>query len=164
MDTGSYYAILKLVHIGALVFWVGPSLGAWSLLRFSGALERYESLVSRALYGVFIKVIVIEHVAFAILLATGFGLAQFHGFPQTTADWLGDKLLLITCVLVPLEVIDMALSHWLVPARLRGGSVQATDPVLYWYHHGFTPLALLFVPPTLLLILWLAVSKTTLWP
>ncbi len=164
MDTAGYYAMLKLLHIGALVFWVGPGLGAWSLLRFSGMLERYESPLSRALYRVFIKLVAVEHLAFAVLLATGLGLARFHGFPQTTADWLGDKLLLVACILIPLEVVDMALSHWLVPARLGVAGARANDPVLSWYHHRFTPLALLLVPPTLLLVLWLAVSKAALWP
>ena len=62
------FTALKLVHIGALVFWIGPTLGAWWMLRVANYRFGEPGMVSQHLYQAFLHVLWVEHGAFAVLL------------------------------------------------------------------------------------------------
>ena len=74
------YAILKLVHLGALIFWLGPALGAWLVLK---AIEN-ENIgpVTAKVSHVFFLMVTLEHVAFIVLLLTGFSMAFLAASPM----------------------------------------------------------------------------------
>ena len=100
-----YFAFLKIIHIGSLIFWLGPSLGAWCCLLVLRKQEGEFSSATQRLYQVFIKLLIVEHLAFMALLASGFWMAKtWFGFQQ---PWLQWKLLIILCLIVPLELLDI---------------------------------------------------------
>jgi uncharacterized membrane protein len=105
--------LLKVVHIGALVLWIGPTLGAWWMLRLASHRFGEPGMVSQYLYQAFLDMLCLEHGACAALLLSGAAMAWLHGwFGQ---PWLQVKLLLVLSLVVPLEVVDIWLGH----VRLR---------------------------------------------
>lgn len=89
------------LHLAALVFWLGPTLGAWMVLRAG------EKRIARKkdiawVWRVFLKLMWWEHGAFIALIASGTGLILTTGYPVTSL-WLKWKLVLIVGVLAPIE-------------------------------------------------------------
>lgn len=159
------YAWLKLVHLGALILWLGPALGAWWVLKAVENLDIAHHPVIARVNKVFFWTIVIEHLAFIILLVSGFALALKFGFLDTV--WLQQKLHIVLLVIVPLEVVDIFLGNWLA-AQASSKSYQGvrlSNMERRWlaiYHGPFTKLALMIIPLSVLLVMYLAVSKAPL--
>lgn len=157
------YSLLKLLHLGALIFWLGPPLGAWLVLK---VVERDASLsdpVAAKVSKVFYWMVFLEHIAFAVLLATGFTLALKYGLMG--ADWLQQKLWIVLLVVVPLEVIDVLLGNWIAARasqkRHAGLPLTSWEGIGYAFYHGlFTRVALIVIPISVLCIMYLAISKT----
>jgi len=105
MTTIDIFVVLKILHIGSLIFWLGPSFGAWFVLL---ALRKHEGEITPAThlaYRIFIKMLILEHVAFVALIASGIGMACLvFGFNQ---PWLQWKLLIVLFLIVPLEILDI---------------------------------------------------------
>ena len=156
------YAILKLVHIGALIFWLGPALGAWLVLQ---AIKN-ENIgpVTAKVDHVFFLMVTLEHVAFIVLLLTGFSMAFLAGW--FTSPWLQQKLLVVGLVIVPLEIVDIFLGNWLAAKASKSVHLGiASAQQRRWlalYHGPFTKLALLTIPVSVVIVMYLAVSKTPL--
>ncbi|MGB5538315.1 MAG: hypothetical protein WBN08_20710 [Thiogranum sp.] len=71
---------LKLIHIGALVFWIGPTLGAWWMLRVANHRFGEPGMVSQHLYQAFLHLLWVEHGAFIALLLSGAAMAWLQGW------------------------------------------------------------------------------------
>lgn len=156
------FNLVKLVHIGALVFWIGPTLGAWWMLRVANYRFGEPGIVSQFLYQVFLHLLWVEHIAFAVLLLSGASLAWLHGW--WGASWLDVKLLLVFAVVVPLEIFDIWLGHVRLPGLFRhrhpSRPYSAKETALLDLYHGrLTRVALWVMPVVVALIMWLAVSK-----
>ena len=93
-ETIDSYVVLKAIHIASLIFWLGPSLGAWWLLRATTHRFGEPSLTSQFLYRMFLKVAGVEHIALLTLLASGILIAFITD--SFTQSWLILKLLTIT--------------------------------------------------------------------
>ena len=158
----SLYVLLKAVHIASLIFWLGPSLGAWWLLRSTTHRFGEPSMTSQFLYQVFLKVAGVEHLALLTLLISG-GLMGVlaDGFTQS---WLLVKLFLVAVIVIPLEVIDIWFCHYKLPRLFhqrhpsRPYAVQESR-LLESYHTRFVPLALIGIPFAVISIFWLAIAK-----
>jgi hypothetical protein len=153
---------LKLVHIGALVFWIGPTLGAWWMLRVANQRFGEPGMVSQHLYRAFLRLLWVEHIAFVTLLASGASLAWLHGwFGQ---PWLNAKLLLVLAVVLPMELLDIWLGHVRLPRlfhhRHPSRPYSAKESALLALYHGrLTRIALWVMPLAVTGIIWLAVGK-----
>jgi len=102
------YNALRVVHLVALVGWLGLSTGAWLLLRrLRGSVER------GVLWRAFGKIVDIEHVFLGLLLASGIALLAVVGFPYAKTLWFVIKLAIVMCVIVPIECADIAKTQWL---------------------------------------------------
>lgn len=162
MSQFDFISAIKIVHLSALILWLGPGLGAWWMLRH--ALYRFDdpSLVSHFFYRAFLRLMWLEHLALAVILASGTALAVLtHAYES---EWFRYKLLLIVLVVVPLEIVDIWYSHVRLPAILcdRHPSriyAPAEAHTLHVYHNRFTPAAILLLPATVLIIMWLAIGK-----
>ncbi|GLQ29989.1 hypothetical protein [Litoribrevibacter albus] len=157
--------MLKLVHLGALVFWLGPPFGAWLVLKFVAPLSTYTDPVAAKVSRVFYWTIILEHIAFAVLLITGFTLALKYGLMG--AQWLDQKLLIVFLLVIPLEIIDVCLGNWIAARaskKLYGGQTVTSweRKGLEIYHGLFTKVALAIIPLAVLGIMYLAISKSTL--
>lgn len=161
MSTVDWFIALKIIHIGALVFWLGPSLGAWLML---GALRKQEGEFSRAThlgYKVFIQMLILEHVAFIFLLASGAGMAALvFGTGQAWLQW---KLLIILLAIIPLEIADIWYGNIKLPLIFSQLNTQGYDKLsstqLHIYHVYVTRLAIAVIPISVLAIMWLVIAK-----
>lgn len=159
------YAVLKLIHIGALIFWLGPALGAWLVLK---ALENNVDINNNLLAKVsktFFLTVILEHIAFIVLLITGFILAFRYGF--LNSGWLNQKLIIVLFIIVPLEIIDVLLGNWVASQASR--KLYAGQSISRWeqsgleiYHGAFTKTALVIIPISVVVIMYLAMSKSVL--
>ncbi|NRF28138.1 DUF2269 domain-containing protein [Vibrio coralliilyticus] len=157
------YSILKLIHIGALVFWLGPSLGAWLAFRaiVNMPISESTSRVNRLFY----IMVTVEHIAFVGLLITGLMMALQIGWLQ--APWLQQKLFIVLLIVVPIEIVDILLGNWLAAKsdqkKYAGEEMSSAEKRwLYLYHGPFTKLAMFTIPLSALTIMFLAVSKISI--
>lgn len=168
MGSVEWFIALKILHIGALVFWLGPSLGAWLMLM---ALRKHEGEFTSAThlgYKVFIQMLILEHVAFTVLLASGVGMATLlFGIDQ---PWLQWKLLIILLLIIPLEIADIWYGNLKLPqifSQLNtDGYNKLSSARLHTYHVYVTRIAMAIIPPSVLAIMWLVIAKpdlTSLW-
>ncbi|MBK8187339.1 MAG: DUF2269 family protein [Cellvibrio sp.] len=156
-----FFVTLKIIHIGSLIFWLGPSLGAWfcllSLRKYGGEF----SSSTQKIYQVFIKMLIVEHIAFITLLISGFGMAFFwFGFHQAWIQW---KLLIILLFIVPLEIIDIWYGN-IKMARIfsspeRKYYTSDETQTLVVYHRYVTGAAIIIIPIAVLSIFWLVIAK-----
>lgn len=156
--------IVKLLHLGALILWLGPALGAWWLLLSANRMLGEPTAVSHLLYTQFFKIVWLEHVAFMALLLSGFLYAWLAGFSFSGMPWLKLKLLLIALIVLPLEIVDIWFSHTKLTQTFKkrdpDTSYSAAETgLLSFYHGGFTRAALILLPATVLGIMWLTIAK-----
>ncbi|MDX3775328.1 DUF2269 domain-containing protein [Chromatiaceae bacterium AAb-1] len=160
------YAALKILHLGSLIMWLGPAIGSWLVLRYMQHQEGELAAATQKVYRVFFWTITLEHIALCTLLLSGVAMAFHYGF--IAAPWLQQKLWLVLLIIVPLEIVDIWLGNWkvkkLVEKRSHGRELTVCEKgMISFYHKGFTNLALVTLPITVLLIMWIAVSKQPLW-
>lgn len=159
------YSITKLIHIGALVLWLGPALGAWIVLK---AVEKEEvSPITAKVNRAFFAMITLEHVAFFVLLASGLYMATIGGWLQAESPWLIQKLWVIGLIIIPLEVVDIVLGNWLAAqaTKTKYAGMRISQRQQRWleiYHGPFTKLAIVVIPLSVLWVMFLAISKTPL--
>ena len=164
MTTIDGFVALKILHIGSLIFWLGPSLGAWLVLM---ALRKHQGEFTQAThlgYKIFIKMLIVEHVAFVALLISGIGMAALlFGFNQ---PWLQWKLLIIALVIIPLEIADIWYGNIKLPKIFSQLNSQGYDPQsakqLHIYHTYITLIAIAAIPISVLAIMWLVIAKPPL--
>ena len=154
------YALLKVLHIGSLIFWLGPALGAW--LVFKGVEKDQINVVTAKVNNLFFTMITLEHIAFIVLLLSGFMMASYANW--FTSPWLQQKLFIVGLVIVPLELVDLVLGNWLAlkASRKKYEGLALTPREEKWirlYHGPFTKLALALIPLSVFLVMLLAVSK-----
>jgi hypothetical protein len=163
MDTAFWLAALKLAHLGGLILWLGPSGGAWLLLQKAKRRLDPDSAEYRALYRDFLPFFWVEH--FGLLLLVGSGVAMLFVYGSGALDWtwLRIKLLLVLCVLLPIEVLDIWFGHlrlprWFAAMRELRGEPAGRDEYAA-YERKFVPVSLPILLATVVIIMWLAVAK-----
>lgn len=161
MATIDQFFALKILHIGALIFWLGPSLGAWLVLL---SMRKYVGEITPAAhlaYRIFIKLLIVEHIAFVALIVSGLSMAYLvYGFNQ---PWLQWKLLIILLFVVPLEVLDIWYGNIKLPQIFsrfnEAGYDTAQSRTLHIYHVYVTRTAIAIIPTSVLAIMWLVIVK-----
>lgn len=156
------YALIKLIHLGALIFWLGPPLGAWMLLRVA---EDALSKNNQSLHKInrfFYLMIGLEHFAFIVLIASGFILA--YKYQLLEMDWIKQKLHIVFYGLIPFELVDIVLGNWF--AYRISNKIYENKKVETWervvldiYRNAFTKMALLIMPVLVIVIMYLAITK-----
>ena len=159
----SIFIGLKILHLGALVLWLGPGLGAWLMMLVINNHFGEPGRVSHLAWQLFLKLMWLEHIALAVLLGSGVLLGWQTG--QFDTSWLQAKLLIVVLFLLPLELVDVWFVHHRLPRLFAHRQVntpysEREYQVLRIYHQRFTPLALLTLPVAVIGIMWLAISKT----
>ena len=159
------YGLAKIIHLDALIFWLGPPLGAWFALKAIDSKEFVSGSVVEKVNEVFYLTLILEHVAFVALIASGVYLAV--AFNMLSGDWLKQKLLIIGIIVVPLEILDVLLGNWL--ANTASKKLYAGGVPSHWekrglkiYHGIFTKIAILVMPLCVFAIMYLATTKSAL--
>lgn len=164
MSSIDTFIALKIVHIGSLIFWLGPSLGAWFILMAMRKQLGEITPATHLAYRIFIKTLILEHVAFIALLASGIGMAILvFGFNQAWLQW---KLLIILLLIIPLEILDIWYGNIKLPqifSRLNEAGYDTKQTrTLHIYHTYITRIAIAIIPISVLAIMWLVIAKPSL--
>jgi len=163
-----WYLQIKVIHLLAVALWsfstavaylyyIVPAFRAWERMpQDAGAIARRNDVMER-----FDRGVIIEHVAFPLLLATGVLMVWLAGWSWREVNWLSVKLGIVLLVFVPLEIIDYYLSHFggnKRALRLSGNPERyETMTRLHWrFFRASTLLVVVFVP----ILYYLAVTKS----
>jgi hypothetical protein len=117
--------LLRLVHDGALIVWIGALLIAQVRLvraRRRGGKDA-EADVRRRLGSLYAA----EHLALGVALGSGALLMWSHGWRVGHPRWLGVKLGLVAFVVVPLEGMHAWVNHVWIPRALRARPPSARE-------------------------------------
>jgi hypothetical protein len=164
LDASFWFPVVKVVHIGALVIWLGPSGGAWMVLMLARRRAGEPGLVTDYLYRGFFQMLWLEHLGFFTLLGSGAVLLGMYGFGAVETVWLKYKLLLVALVIVPVEIADLWFSHRGLPKifasrRFDAPYTEKEQALLDLYHRRFVPVALPILLTAVVAIMWLAAAR-----
>ncbi len=138
-----WYLYIKFVHVLFVMVWVWSTSHAYSyyLVPIFRAWRRHPhdpELIPLRNWAIerFDQGVILEHVAFPIILITG-PMLYIAGGWSTAQDWLLLKLCIVVLVFVPIEVMDYHLSHLGGnKAKVRSsGNPEAYEQAvhLHWY-------------------------------
>ncbi|MEZ5504559.1 MAG: hypothetical protein R3F47_05995 [Gammaproteobacteria bacterium] len=160
------YLYIKFIHVFFVMIWSWSTAVAYSWY-VKGAFLRWErspsdpQLIQRRNWAIeqFDKGVVLEHVAFPIILITG-PLLYFIGPWNLSFGWMVAKLAIVILVFVPMEVADYWLSHFGGnKEKLRKRNLPEQYEKAIQMHWRFlkisTPLITIFMPAAI----FLAVTK-----
>ena len=162
-----HYLSLKAVHVLAAMVWGWSTAVAWIYYlkpAFRRALAHPEDAALEQsrdqMMEAFDRGVVLEHVAFPLLLVTGLAMLWVAGFTLRAWSWLTLKLLIVALVFLPMEIADYHLSHFggnKARARRSGNLARYRELMrTHWLFFRVTePLVALLVP----LVVYLAVAK-----
>jgi len=164
MDVTFWLPLVKVMHVGALIMWLGPSAGAWLSLMIGRRRYGEPGVASHYLYRGFLQILWLEHLGFLLMLGSGVLLLVIHGMPALGWGWLQLKLLLVLVVVIPLELMDMWFSHRRLPQIFAAREPDAPYTlqearVLHLYHRRFVPMALPVLLATVAVVMWLAMAR-----
>lgn len=98
----AFRTALRVVHLAALIGWLGFSTGAWLLVR---RLER--DVRAEVLWPAFARVVDLEHLCLALLAGSGIALWATAPVPLAEQPWFLAKLGLLLGVVAPIEAVDL---------------------------------------------------------
>lgn len=103
--------------------------------------------------------VVVEHVAFPLVLASGLLLMLAAGW-SADSFWLGAKLAIVVLIFIPMEIADYWLSHFggnkrNIRRRADPGRYEKILAIHWLFFRITAPLIAIFVP----LVIYLAVVK-----
>jgi uncharacterized membrane protein len=167
MALAPWYLSIKALHVFSAMAWAWSTAVAWVYYlkpAFRRARANPDDAEARRRRDRFMEAFdrgaAIEHVAFPILLATGLVMLWVGGFSLTRWSWLTAKLLIVTLIFVPMEIVDCHLSHFggnKARARRRGDTARYQRLMdVHWIFFRITEPIVAFVVPV---VVYLAVAK-----
>ncbi|WP_317931958.1 DUF2269 family protein [Halioxenophilus sp. WMMB6] len=119
------YGYVKFFHIFFMAMWAMSAVGAYIFYLRATIFEvrdnpENEELKKRLVwaYEQFDKTVILEHIAFPLLLITGAILYYLGGW-SLAQHWLLVKLVIVIGFFIPLELLDIWISHILGPRITR---------------------------------------------
>jgi uncharacterized membrane protein len=162
-----YYGWIKALHVFAAMIWAGSTAVAYAFYlkpAFLRVQRRPDDAAARAerdrLMERFDRGVVLEHVAFPVLVVTALALLWLGGVDLTRVSWATVKLALGALVFLPMEIADVYLSHLggnKAAIRASGDTARYERFMdLHWLFFRITePIIVIFVP----IVVFLAVAK-----
>ncbi len=151
-----WYLQVKFVHLFMVAMWsfstavayrnfIVPAFRAWQRDPHNAtAIARRNEFMER-----FDKGVVLEHIAFPIVLLSGLLMVWLAGWSWRELNWLSLKLGIVLIIFVPLEIIDYYISHLGGNKKnIRATSNTARYEAMTRFHWQFfrvsTPLIIVF--------------------
>ena len=120
-----YYPYIKFIHLFSMMIWGMSAVGAYVYYFLSTLFEVKKDpqnieLQRRLIwvYEQFDKTVVLEHIVFSLALITGLLMFVMAGW-TTDNSWMLVKLVIVVGFFIPLEVLDVWISHVLGPRILK---------------------------------------------
>ena len=116
-----YYPYIKFIHLFSVMIWGMSAVGAYvyyfrttlfEVKKDSQDMELQQGLIWA--YEQFDKTVVLEHIAFLVALIIGLLMFVMAGW-TTDNSWMLVKLVIVVGFFIPLEVLDVWISHVLGP-------------------------------------------------
>ena len=159
MDLDIWIPFAKLLHLGGLILWLGPSGGAWLLLQLAKRRMDTQSTEYQALYRDFLPFFWIEHFGLFMLLGSGIFMLSLYGLPILDWTWIRIKLVLVLCVIVPIEIMDIWFGHFRLPQWFSTNKTDSKVDAFNAYERKFVPISLPLMLVAVVIIMWLAVAR-----
>ena len=113
-----WYPYVKFVHLFSVMIWSWSTAVAYTWY-VKGAFVRWEKnpadplAIERRNYAQeqLDKGVVLEHIAFPVILITGPLLCWLAGWTLVEAKWLLVKICIVAFIFIPMEICDYWLSH-----------------------------------------------------
>ena len=165
-----YYPYIKFIHLFSVMIWSMSAVGAYvyyfRTTLFAVKKDPQNMELQRRLiwaYEQFDKTVVLEHIAFPMLLITGLLMFLMAGW-TTDSSWMLVKLVIVIGFFVPLELLDVWISHVLGPriSKNRENDVNGWNKgrALHWrFLKTVSPWVAVSIP----LVIFLAVVKPVFW-
>ncbi len=166
----AYYPYIKFIHLFSLMIWSMSAVGAYvyyfRTTLFAVKKDPHNMELQRRLiwaYEQFDKTVVLEHVAFPVVLLTGL-LMFFMAGGSIDSQWLLIKLVIVIGFFIPLEICDVWISHVLGPriSKNRDSDMNSWDAGRA-LHLKFLKIVSPWVGITIPLVIFLAVVKPVFW-
>ena len=165
-----YYLYFKFFHVFFVLMWSMSAVGAYIFYLRATIYEFQKDPENRELekrlvwaYEQFDKTVILEHIAFPIVLITGL-LMYFAAGWTLESPWMLIKLAIVFGFFLPLEILDVWISHVLGPriSRNRDSDPNSWDEgrALHWKFLKVSAPMIRITVPT---VIFLAVVKPTLW-
>ncbi len=161
-----FYMHIKFIHVIFMAVWFMSTAVAYTWFvqsAFYQAEKRpddpeYQRKKAWALEQ-FDKGVVLEHIAFPILLITGPLMYWLSGW-EISWNWLGVKLLIIIGIFIPMEIFDYWISHFGGNKTYlkEQGDQERYEKIVNWHWkflRNSTPVVAIFIP----VVIFLAVVK-----
>lgn len=161
-----WYLYIKFVHVFFVMIWSWSAVVAYTWFVKGAFLKWVKNpddpvVIQRRNWAIeqFDRGVILEHVAFPVIIVTGALLYVIAGW-SIDAHWLLLKMLLVIFIFVPMELVDYHLSHFggnKFRLRMRGESEKYEKAIRqHWlFFRVTTPLITLFMP----LAIFLAIVK-----
>jgi uncharacterized membrane protein len=116
-----YYPYIKFIHLFSVMIWGMSAVGAYvyyfrttlsEVKKDSQNMELQQGLIWA--YEQFDKTVVLEHIAFPVALIIGLLMFVMAGW-TTDNSWILVNLVIVVGFFIPLEVLDVWISHVLGP-------------------------------------------------
>lgn len=162
-----YYLVFKWIHVFFVAMWafstavayryyVVPVFNQWLKDRNNPELTEKRNWTFEA----FDRGVILEHVAFPVILLTGLTMLWLNDWPLDKVYWLTVKLMIVAIFFIPMEIVDYHISHF---GGRKALSLAANDADRYerqiQYHWKFfrvtAPIVRIGVPA----VFFLAVAK-----
>jgi uncharacterized membrane protein len=116
-----YYPYIKFIHLFSMMIWGMSAVGAYVYYFLSTLFEVKKDSQNMELqqgliwaYEQFDKTVVLEHIAFPVALIIGLLMFVMAGW-TTDNSWILVNLVIVVGFFIPLEVLDVWISHVLGP-------------------------------------------------
>lgn len=162
-----WYAQIKFLHIVFVGIWAFSTAVAYQnyvIPAFRRAFANpadAEAIAHRnRVIEAFDKGVVLEHVAFPGVIATGLLMLWLGGWSPAESWWLAAKLSLVVLVFIPMEIVDYRISHFSKPKRQMrlDGETERLEAAIA-FHWKFLRISTFFVVTTIPAAIYLAVVK-----
>ena len=122
-----------------------------------------QSIEYNELYRDFLNFFWVQHLGLLLLLGSGVLLLSMYGYAALGWTWVQLKIVLVLCILIPIEAMDIWFDHVRLPSQLssRGRDTDSRKKMnpLELYEHRFVPISLPILLVTVVVIMWLAIAK-----
>ena len=165
-----YYLYIKFFHIFFVMMWAMSALGAYVFFLRSTIYQFQDNPGDKKLeerlvwaYEQFDKTVILEHIAFPVVLITGLMLFLATGWTLET-PWLFAKLVIVVGFFIPLEILDFWIAHvWgarVTRARQENPDGWNSMRAQHWKFLKTTAPMIRYSVPV---VIFLAVVKPALW-
>ena len=104
--------------------------------------------------------VILEHIAFPVVLVTGLLLGWAAGWNIDAWTWFSAKMLIVALIFIPLEIVDYYVSHFGGnKERIRNTGNMARYESMMGFHWAFFRFSAVFIGIFIPLTFFLAVTK-----